>query len=69
MQIADGWPTVSTLDLRSLAISDPRARTFIQLLDGSRDRVALAADWAATGHDVPIEAALAMVAKAGLLRA
>jgi SAM-dependent methyltransferase len=69
MQIAQEWPTVSTLDLRSLAISDPRARQFIGLLDGSLDREQLAGRWSATGHanDVPLESALAMVAKAGLL--
>ncbi len=69
MQLAQDWPTVTTLDLRGLTISDPRARAFVPLLDGRRDRDQLAADWAATGHDVPVEAALDMVARAGLLRA
>ena len=69
MQIADDWPIVTTLDLRGLAISDPRPRAFVLLLDGSRDRHQLEKDWAATGHDVPVAAALEMGARAGLLSA
>lgn len=70
MQIAQEWPAVTTLDHRTLAISDRRVRAFTALLDGRRDRGEIARAWAATafGHEVPVEAALAMIAKAGLLR-
>ena len=71
MQLALGWPAISTLDHRTLAMPDPRARAFLTLLDGTRDRGALERDWAAAGHadDVPVEAALDMTAAAALLRA
>lgn len=71
MQIAEGRRVVATLDHRSAEIADPRARAFLALLDGSRDRDALARDFAATGQDggVTVDAALAMVARGGMLLA
>ena len=70
VQLALGWPAVSTLDHRTLTMPEPRARAFVALLDGSRDRRALERDWAAAGHaeDVPVEAALQATAAQGLLR-
>jgi SAM-dependent methyltransferase len=71
MQLREGWPAVATLDHRTLAITDERARAFIQLLDGSRDRAELERDWAATGHadQVPLDHALEMVRRSALLAA
>ena len=47
----------------------PGPRTFLALLDGSRDRAELAADWAASGHshEVDVDAALHQLAAAGFI--
>lgn len=71
MQLALGWPAVSTLDHRTLAMADPRARAFVTMLDGTRDMAKLADDWEASGHaaEVPLDAALQSTAAAALLQA
>lgn len=67
--IAAGSPYIHTLDLRTITLEEPGPRAFLGLLDGSRDRAALARDWAATpyGEQIGIEPALAQLAAAALL--
>lgn len=69
MQIAEGQRNVATLEHRTVAMADERARTFVSLLDGSRDRAALARDWAASGHAeaVTVDDALALIARQAVL--
>lgn len=67
--IAAGSPYIHTLDLRTITLEEAGPRAFLGLLDGSRDRAALARDWAATpyGGQIGIEPALAQLAAAALL--
>lgn len=60
-----------TLDHRVVAITDEGPRKFLALLDGSRDRAALAQAWEAAGMtaQVPVETALSQLARAGMLSA
>jgi SAM-dependent methyltransferase len=68
-QIAQGSPLVHTLDHRVITLREAGPRAFLSLLDGSRDRAALAADWAATPYagEVSVAAGLAQFAAAALL--
>lgn len=69
--LANGQSRVVTLDHATISIDDPAASTLIQHLDGSRDRAALEALWATLEHPatLTLDNALAMLAKARLLRA
>lgn len=60
---------IYTLDHRFMLLDAPGPRAFLALLDGTRDRAALARDWAATphGHEVDVDTALANFAGACLL--
>jgi SAM-dependent methyltransferase len=60
---------VYTLDHRTMILDQPGPRAFLALLDGTRDRAALAQDWAASayGHEVDVDTALANFAEACLL--
>lgn len=71
LQLDEGFPAIAALDHRTVTMADPRARAFVQLLDGTRDRAQLAADWAASGHadGVPLEAALVSTAAGAVLLA
>ncbi|MFS0738595.1 class I SAM-dependent methyltransferase [Sphingomonas sp. 1P06PA] len=71
VQIAHGFPAIASLDHRTVAMEDVRARAFIQLLDGSRDRATLAAEWAASEHgaDIPLDSALRLTAAGAVLMA
>ena len=51
MMIADDLPTICTLDHRLMAVSDFGPRHLLSHLDGSRDRIALAAVAAEAGLD------------------
>lgn len=64
-----GEQTVYTLDHRVLRFEEPEPRAFIALLDGTRDRTALAAAWAASGfaHETGVDAALASIAAMTLM--
>lgn len=70
-QIAGGQTNLFTLDQRTMAFADPGPRAFLALLDGTRDRAQLEADWAATefGDQVTVEAALSQLARAAMLSA
>lgn len=68
-QIALGATTIYTLDHRAVAFADAGPRAFLQLLDGTRDRAAIAADWAETPYSMQVAAAeaIAQLARAGML--
>ncbi|MBA2920536.1 MULTISPECIES: class I SAM-dependent methyltransferase [Sphingomonas] len=68
-QLVRGDVTLYTLDHRMLAFVEPGPRAFLALLDGTRDRAQLAADWAASGYgdQVSVDEALRQVAHAGTL--
>lgn len=68
-QLVAGATHLYTLDHRIMAFVDPGPRSFLALLDGSRDRAQLAADWAASGYgdQVSVEDALRQLAGAGML--
>lgn len=68
-QLARGLATVHTLELRSIGFVEPGPRAFVALLDGTRDRAALARDWANSGHgdEVTVDIALAQLASAGMI--
>ena len=68
-QVALGMTNLFTVDLRITAFAEPGPRAFLALLDGSRTRAEIAADWAASafGHQVSADDALAQLARAGLL--
>jgi SAM-dependent methyltransferase len=70
LQIALDWPSVSTLDHRTLTISDPVARDFIAILDGSRDLDALQAHWSSSGHSasLTLQDALQALVRSALLQ-
>lgn len=70
-QIAMGLPRLFTLDQRVVAFPEPGPRHFLSLLDGTRDHAALSVDWAASpfGDQISVDAALAQLARAGLLLA
>lgn len=67
--LAMGEETIYTLDQRALKLDQPGPRAFLALLDGSRDRAAVAADWAASGYgdETDLDNALARFATAPLL--
>ena len=68
-QIAAGAVYLFTLDHRMVAMPNPGPRAFMTLLDGSRDRARLAADWAASafGGEIDPETALHQLALAGFI--
>jgi len=68
-QIDNGTVALITLDLRGVAFGDPGPRTFLGLLDGTRDRAALERDWVASGYgdEVPVGPALEQLARSALL--
>jgi hypothetical protein len=70
-QIEAGQTNLFTLNQRAMAFSDPGPRAFLALLDGSRDRAQLEADWAETefGKQVSVEDALSQLGRAGMLLA
>ncbi|WP_232496145.1 class I SAM-dependent methyltransferase [Novosphingobium kaempferiae] len=67
--VAQGETKLFTLDHRSIAIDEEAPRLFLSLLDGSRDRDALARDWAETGgaDQTDVATALRQFARAGML--
>lgn len=67
--IARGETRLFTLDHRVIAITEEGPRQFLSLLDGQRDRTALAEEWQATGMagQTDVDAALHQLARAGLL--
>jgi hypothetical protein len=70
MQIAEGKTSVSTLDHRSAQMADERARQFVALLDGTRDRAALAEAWReiqGSLSGVPLDEALRLAGRTALL--
>lgn len=69
--IAQGQTNLFNLDHRAVAISEEGPRLFLSLLDGSRDRGALARDWETAGQSshTDVDSALRQLAKAGLLSA
>ncbi|WP_426166040.1 methyltransferase [Sandarakinorhabdus sp. DWP1-3-1] len=68
-QIAAGHRNLFSLDHNVVAMPVDGPLAFLALLDGSRDRDQLAADWAASGHghEIDVEAALQQMAAAGFL--
>ena len=60
---------IFTLDHRPILFSEPGPRAFLALLDGSRDRAALAADWAVSGFkdEASVDVALARFASLPLM--
>lgn len=66
--IGMGETQVFSLDQRRIDL-DPVSRAFVALLDGTRDRAALARDWAAAigEPDVSVDEALARLARLALL--
>ena len=64
-----GETTLFALDHRTIVIEEPGPRALIRLLDGTRDRVALAGAWKATGHagEMDLDQALAKLAALSLL--
>jgi len=68
-QIALGMANLFTLDQRVTEMAADGPRAFLSLLDGSRDRATLAADWAATpyGGEIDPKAALQQLAAAALI--
>jgi alkylhydroperoxidase family enzyme len=69
--IERGETRLATLDHRSIDIVEQGPRWFLTLLDGSRDRAELAAQWQATEHAerLDVDTALRQLARAGLLSA
>lgn len=69
LQLALGWPAVSTLDHQTLAIADPAARELVQLLNGSRDMSTLLAEWAVreVSRTLSLHDALSAIARSALL--
>jgi len=69
--IERGETRLSTLDHRSIDIHDKGPRQFLSLLDGTRDRNALEAQWDAAGlaEQIDVDSALRQLARAGLLSA
>jgi SAM-dependent methyltransferase len=70
MQIAEGQKMISTLDHRSAEMGDERARRFVTLLDGTRNRAELAAAWLDIKDgltDMPLDEALGTASRAALL--
>ncbi len=67
--IARGEEKLFTLDHRPILFSDPAARAFLALLDGSRDRAALEAAWAVSGFAgaASVDEALARLAALPLM--
>lgn len=67
-QVAMGMPILFSLDLKVVTMQHG-PRHFLSLLDGTRDREALAHDWAASefSDQVDADTALAQLAKAGLV--
>jgi len=70
-QLSQKQTRVVTLDHAVISIDDPAAAVLIQHLDGTRDRATLEALWATLEHPpaLTLDGALAMLAKARLLRA
>ena len=68
-QIAAGQPHLFTLDHHVITMDAAGPRAFLMLLDGSRNRERLGADWAASGHghEVDVATALAQVARIPML--
>lgn len=68
-QIALGADTVTTLHFEQMRLDDPAARTFILLLDGTRDHEALSQAWTEIPHDptISIEQALHVIARQRLM--
>ena len=64
-----GETTIPTLDLRMMDLSDPAARGLLTLLDGSRDRMALEAEWRVLRGevDLPLDAAMARMTGSALM--
>lgn len=71
VQLEDGFTSVAALDHRTITLADPRARAFVQLLDGTRTRAELAAAWEASGQadGVPVEDALQRTAYGAVMKA
>ncbi|WP_116089598.1 class I SAM-dependent methyltransferase [Sphingomonas crusticola] len=67
MQIAEGSPTVATLDHQLITLQDEDLRLLIRLLDGTRDRVALKRCWAEGAASMPLDRALELIAAKALL--
>jgi len=67
LQIAREEATLSALNHTNVRVEDPAARRFIALLDGSRDRAALARDMGAP--EAQIDQALGQLAGLGLIQA
>lgn len=67
--LAMGEETIYTLDQRALKLDQPGPRAFLTLLDGSRDRAAIEAGWAASGYgeETDFANALARFAAAPLM--
>ena len=70
-QLTLGGTQVFALDLTTIELGEPSVRHFVCLMDGTRDRAALARDWAASPWGDVIDAATAVdqIALAGLLLA
>jgi SAM-dependent methyltransferase len=68
-QLRQGFVTLHSLDLRTVAFAEPGPRYFLSLLDGTRDRADLARDWAASpyGDDIAVDDALHKLARAAML--
>jgi SAM-dependent methyltransferase len=68
-QLRQGFVTLHSLDLRTIAMVEPGARHFLSLLDGTRNRADLARDWAASpyGDDIAVDDALHQLARAAML--
>lgn len=64
-QILTGSPTVTSLHLETMTIADRSARQFIPLLDGTRDRAALAEQWSHLPRDAAIDVDQALQSIAG----
>ena len=64
-----GEETIYTLDQRALKLDQPGPRAFLALLDGTRDRATVEADWKASGYgdETDLDNALARFAAAPLL--
>lgn len=70
-QVAIGQRNLFTLDHSAIDMEAAGPRAFLALLDGSRDRAQLAADWAASGHgdEVDVDTALRQLAAVPFLMA
>jgi predicted O-methyltransferase YrrM len=69
LQLKKGSKAVFTLDHRVIDLSEAGPRALVGMLDGTRDRAALARDWETSGFsgEISIDAALAQLAGAALL--